>query len=93
MTLPCDQAASLPPLTFVLGGVPFTLTGPQYVLEISMFGKSTCLLGVQGMDVPPPAGPLWILGDLFLTQYVSVFDMGKDRVGFAEAVHTPPAGP
>ena len=90
VTLPCEQAASLPPLTFVLNGQPFTLHGTQYVLEISMFGRTTCLLGVQGMDVPPPAGPLWILGDLFLTQYVSVYDMGQNRVGFASAVDSPP---
>ena len=76
-------------LTFVLNGQPFTLHGTQYVLEISMFGRTTCLLGVQGMDVPPPAGPLWILGDLFLT-HVSVYDMGQNRVGFASAVDSPP---
>ena len=69
----------------LIGGKKFELEGSQYVLEINAFGKSQCLLGIQAMDVPPPAGPLWILGDVFLSKYLSVYDFGSDRVGFALA--------
>jgi len=89
-SIPCNQVDSLPPLTFIIGGREFTLSGPQYVLDISSFGKDECMIGLMAMDVPPPAGPIWILGDVFLSKYVSVYDFGEDRVGFATAVEDPP---
>jgi len=88
--VPCDKIDALPTLTFTIGGVAYELEGAQYVLQISGFGQKQCLLGIMAMDVPPPAGPLWILGDVFLSKYLSVFDYGNDRVGFATAVSEPP---
>jgi len=84
-TVDCNTVPTLPNVVITLGGKPFTLTPSQYILNVSSAGESICIVGFISIDVPPPYGPIWILGDVFLGPYYTVFDYGNKRVGFAVA--------
>ncbi|KAJ1405566.1 Saposin-like type B, region 1 [Sesbania bispinosa] len=81
----CGNITMLPVISFTIGGRTFDLGPEEYILKVGEGAAAQCISGFTAIDIPPPRGPLWILGDVFMGRYHTVFDFGKLRVGFAEA--------
>ncbi|XP_069489207.1 renin [Ambystoma mexicanum] len=82
----CDKIQHLPDISFHMGGNAYTLSGPAYILRQSQFGEEVCAVAFSGLDIPPPTGPLWVLGASFIGQYYTEFDRSNNRIGFATSV-------
>merc|ERR1712118_420168 len=79
-TIDCSKIDSLPAVEFTLGGgKKFTLEGKDYVLQVS----GQCLFAFMPIELPPKLGEMWILVDVFMRKYYTVFDYGNKQVGMA----------
>ncbi|XP_024869558.1 lysosomal aspartic protease-like [Temnothorax curvispinosus] len=82
-TVKCDEISNLPDINFVIGGKTLRLTGQDYILKITEDEIDLCVPAFQ--DVYLPDGIQWILGDVFIGRYYTVFDMENDRLEFVLA--------
>jgi len=74
-----DCSTPGPDINFVIGGKNYTLTKKDYVIN----DGGECLFAMTGLDVPAPAGPLYILGDTFMRAHYVKFDVENKQLGFA----------
>uniref|UniRef100_A0A8C6AUB6 renin n=1 Tax=Monodon monoceros TaxID=40151 RepID=A0A8C6AUB6_MONMO len=81
----CNQVPTLPDISFHLGGRAYTLTSADYVLQDPYNSDDLCTLALHGLDVPPPTGPVWVLGACFIRKFYTEFDRRNNRIGFALA--------
>jgi cathepsin E len=93
MAKDCSNLDDLSDISFVVQGQSLNLEATDYVSyqpgptkpDGTLTGN--CSLAMQALDVPPPKGPLFILGCPLLRRYLTVYDREKMRVGFALAKH------
>jgi len=75
--------SDLPDIELTIGGIDYSISSTDYVLA----DGPICILLMLGMDLGPE-GLGWILGDVFMRKYYTVFDMEQERVGFALATNS-----
>jgi hypothetical protein len=76
----CSKVDDIPEIVFTIAGTNYAIPGPKTVLQ----AQGTCLFAFMGMDFPPP-GSQWILGDVFMREYYTVFNYLDKTIGFAKA--------
>uniref|UniRef100_A0A146KW50 Cathepsin D n=1 Tax=Lygus hesperus TaxID=30085 RepID=A0A146KW50_LYGHE len=75
--VPASRISSLPDLKLVINGLPYTLAPKDYIVLVE--GK------VAVIGIAPGSGiDFWILGDVFLSNYYSVFNVDLGAVAFAD---------
>ncbi|XP_036435232.1 pepsin A-like [Colossoma macropomum] len=74
-TVSCSNIQSMPSVTFTLNGYTFTIPASSYVSQNS-YG---CMTGFSGSS-----DSLWILGDVFIRNYYTIFNRENNSVGLAQ---------
>ncbi|XP_060700990.1 pepsin A-like [Hemiscyllium ocellatum] len=78
-TINCNNLYNMPNVVFTINGVDFPLPPQAYTLH-TYNNQRSCMSGFGATG-----GSLWILGDVFIGEYYSIFDVGNNRVGLAKA--------
>lgn len=77
--LSCDHG-ELPDVHLHIGGKKYVISPTNYVIKLKTSGQTICISAFM-----PILFNFWVLGDIFLTRFYSVYDAMSNRIGLAEA--------
>ncbi|XP_006899951.1 PREDICTED: pepsin F-like [Elephantulus edwardii] len=77
----CEAVHTLPDIVFAINGINYTVPASAYTLQVR--GRNLCYS--EFLPQPFILDQAWILGDVFLRQYFSVYDRENNRIGLAPA--------
>ncbi|KAG8147935.1 hypothetical protein E2320_022468, partial [Naja naja] len=72
----CNAINELPDIVFTINGIQYPVPASAYIRQF----QSYCMSGFENMFFH---SDLWILGDIFIRQYYSVFDRANNQIGLA----------
>ncbi|XP_075298954.1 embryonic pepsinogen [Opisthocomus hoazin] len=74
----CSSISGMPDVIFVIDGVQYPVSASAYTEQND---QGSCMSSFQNTS-----GDLWILGDVFIRVYYSIFDRANNRIGLAKAI-------
>ncbi|XP_039109472.1 pepsin F-like [Hyaena hyaena] len=79
----CDASNTLSDIVFTINGIDYPVPASAYIQEGP---DSTCFSSFDSLRGSLLTSDSWILGDVFLRLYFTVFDRANNRIGMAPAV-------
>ncbi|CAL8084553.1 unnamed protein product [Calicophoron daubneyi] len=78
----CERLHMLPPINFVINGTTLTLTPREYFYKLYLNSDRLCINMVASSG---GNNNVWMLGNMFLRKYYTIFDAQRNLTGFAKA--------
>ncbi|OMJ79520.1 hypothetical protein SteCoe_20447 [Stentor coeruleus] len=93
----CTEITTYEDLIFVIDGKEYVIPPEDYIITITNGVEddigfhsdsfNECTLAFSAIDIDPPNGPIWVLGNTFMHHYYSIYDRDRMSVGLAKAAH------
>ncbi|KAH8383399.1 hypothetical protein KR009_008444 [Drosophila setifemur] len=80
--LSCEPE-TLPDVELFIGGKPFLITPDDYLVEVDFRNRKVCTPAFAPIKLD-----FWVLGDIFLERYYTVYDVTERKIGLAKAVQS-----